>query len=69
MSAKIRRGRTTPVDSRAGRTSAIRITVRRPNGPKPDFDSPVQIAARAARSQAWEERSGMGILDEDEDEV
>jgi len=61
MSAKIRRGRTTPVDSRAGRTSAIRITVRRPNGPKPDFDSPVQIAARAARSQAWEERSGMGI--------
>jgi hypothetical protein len=61
MSAKIRRGRTTPVDSRAGRTSAIKMTVRRPNGPKPDLDRPVQMAARAARSQAWEERSGMGI--------
>ena len=37
----------------------MKMTVSRPKGPKPDFARPVHKAARAAKSQAWEERSGM----------
>ena len=58
-SAKISRGRTMPVDSRAGRISAMKMTERSPKGPKPDFERPAKSAAARARSQAVREKSGM----------
>ena len=48
-----------PVDSRAGRISAMKMTERSPKGPKPDFERPAKSAAARARSQAVRERSGM----------
>ena len=48
-----------PVDSRAGRISAMKMTERSPKGPKPDFERPAKSAAARARSQADRERSGM----------
>ncbi len=48
-----------PVDSRAGRISAMKMTERSPKGPKPDFERPAKSAAARARSQAVREKSGM----------
>ena len=53
------RGRMMPVDSRAGRISAMKRTERSPKGPKPDLERPAKSAAARARSQAVRERSGM----------